>query len=1526
MKIRPLFPAVLFTAVLFLSNVPASAAVRHWDGGAANGFWDIAANWSNNVAPANGDSLFFPTNTARLANTNRAAGNLTNFSTIRFTGSGYNVFSVPFINLTNGLTNASFPNGANTLNAGLTLRGNQTWAVGGRNTLTANSNVTWASFLVTNDLDGTLIANGNWSGSGAAQLVKTGGGRMELNGAANAISTVRVLDGTLQVDGALSAPTSFVISNGAALTGSGSVSAFTCAGDYSPGTISAPGLLTQSGAGSIAFATGARFFASINGLSAGTEHDQLRTATPPNLSGAALLLLPSASFPFGLGQKFVIITNSGAGTITTTFANLPQNARITNNAVVFQISYAGGSGNDVELTVVDAPFVATGNTRVWDGGGAGSFFSNPANWDGDVAPEDGDSVMFPTGLTAPDNLATNNLNARFDRILATGSGGGFTLRGQPLVIAGGIVATQSSGALTIANELSLVGGAEIQVGSTNLILLGSVDNGGGDISISGGVGEVRFHGVISGAGGLLVNSAGGVELNNGNLYSGITRLLRGPVQIGAPSSLGEPDSAPTFIGEGVFVNVAAARLFESSIVLTGRLAFATVNTSNVLTAFEFAGTNASLLAGPAALVQFFAPWSGAGAVQLDQGNFILNSTHSVAGGITVANRGRLFVNGSGDSDITLGQAANQVGNLGGTGQVGRVTVASGRGRIAPGNSPGILTTSNLLFSGVTTNTFELNGLTPGTGHDQLRVNGTISLGSARLELIAGFTPAPGDKLILIDNDGNDAISGTYLGLPEDSLVAAGAVAFRISYVGGTGNDVVLIATDSAFVPSGVTRIWTGGSGSRNWSVNANWANSVPARGDRLLFPASAPSNTRINVNNLAPTNSAFDRITFAGLGNTWIIQGGALKIFSGVIAANESGLGNASFGNAGVELIGSQSWNATNMALALNAPLTLGGHTLTLASGTGGEIFLQNPVLGPGALVMGTGEVFLFTESGLSEVSVTIQGAEVFAGTGLHVGPAWQMSSGSLKIGVTQIPGLTMTGGTLDLSPQAGATNAGNLTLSSSCTVLSRFDFNGVLAPPSLIVTGQVTLASAALVVGPSDFSLLNTPIVLIEKTSAGATAGTFAGLPEGGLVSATNESNGLVTRYRVSYTGGNGNDVTLTSVAPSPTGLSRTWTGGGTDPLWSATPNWTGNTPPGNGDRATFQFTAAQRDNTNPVPGLVLDTIDWSGSNYHHAGTLTLLGGLNHGAAGGTNTLAIAPTLATLGAQTWSASAAAATLRVVEETGDGTGEILGLGPVTKTGAGTLELENLAFRVDGGLVVDGGTARLNNVFFDDDSPLRLQRGRLEATDVAATSLIATNGELVLSFQTDEDEGDIRGGLSTSESIALTSNLLVTVHWTNGARVALTTSGLDLGNASLNVTFPATLTSRDSIIVARYFQDTLSGTFANLPEGAITNFGGRAWQILYNEELPEESSDNRFIILAPPIVAPVFTSIERLSSGDVILRGTAGTGAAVNIEASETPENFATIGSTIANSSGQFTFLDSNPATTTKFYRATISPP
>src|SRR6266849_1100624 len=66
----------------------------------------------------------------------------------------------------------------------------------------------------------------------------------------------------------------------------------------------------------------------------------------------------------------------------------------------------------------------------------------------------------------------------------------------------------------------------------------------------------------------------------------------------------------------------------------------------------------------------------------------------------------------------------------------------------------------------------------------LKVAGAVNLGNATVQVINPI----GSSVTLIDNDGTDPVVGTFLGVPEGSAVNT---AYRISYVGGSGNDVTL---------------------------------------------------------------------------------------------------------------------------------------------------------------------------------------------------------------------------------------------------------------------------------------------------------------------------------------------------------------------------------------------------------------------------------------------------------------------------------------------------------------------------------------------------------------------------------------------------------------------------------------------------------------------------------------------------------------------------------------------------------------
>tara|TARA_Y100001933_G_scaffold152099_1_gene150541 strand:- start:88984 stop:101430 length:12447 start_codon:yes stop_codon:yes gene_type:complete len=145
-------------------------------------------------------------------------------------------------------------------------------------------------------------------------------------------------------------------------------------------------------------------------------------------------------------------------------------------------------------------------------------------------------------------------------------------------------------------------------------------------------------------------------------------------------------------------------------------------------------------------------------------------------------------------DVIVGNGVTLKGsfNLDGT-----LTLTDGA-TLAPGTSPGIMNTGNIVMGSGTTLDIEIDGTTVGTEHDQLNVTGTVNITDSTLNVILGYTPTVGDSYIIINNDLTDTITGTFDGLAEGAVFAVGSSLLRITYVGGTdNNDVVLTVVSIA---------------------------------------------------------------------------------------------------------------------------------------------------------------------------------------------------------------------------------------------------------------------------------------------------------------------------------------------------------------------------------------------------------------------------------------------------------------------------------------------------------------------------------------------------------------------------------------------------------------------------------------------------------------------------------------------------------------------------------------------------------
>ena len=216
-------------------------------------------------------------------------------------------------------------------------------------------------------------------------------------------------------------------------------------------------------------------------------------------------------------------------------------------------------------------------------------------------------------------------------------------------------------------------------------------------------------------------------------------------------------------------------------------------------------------------------------------------------GGTGANAGSYSVVLSGAGTLILnavntysGTTTVSAGTLGGTGTIGALAVNSG-GTLAPGASAGTFHTGTITFSSGATFAAEIGGTGAGQ-YDQVDVHAGVNLGGATLSLsfLGGFSPSPGSSFVLIQNDGNDVVTGQFA---QGTSVSVGGTTFSINYAGGDGNDVELTVPNNPPVASAVST-----SGSEDGArVAITLGGSDPDAGDAVdsFTLATLPSNGQL---------------------------------------------------------------------------------------------------------------------------------------------------------------------------------------------------------------------------------------------------------------------------------------------------------------------------------------------------------------------------------------------------------------------------------------------------------------------------------------------------------------------------------------------------------------------------------------------------------------------------------------------------------------------------------------------------------
>lgn len=479
----------------------------------------------------------------------------------------------------------------------------------------------------------------------------------------------------------------------------------------------------------------------------------------------------------------------------------------------------------------------TPTLNVWTGRAGDGLWSNENNWSEFRTPTAADDAIINSNVTVTHNTGDDTVHSL---AISTGAilnltGGSitdpttldaptgdshFNLAGGTLsgatVSAGSIVFVSSSGGtldgVTLAGTLDLTTNVSARVtGGLTLnggtVLLGSSTGNYGVLSFDGGSQTLGGTGtVVFGTSFSDFLQAG--PTSGSALTIGPNVLVRGATgSVGYSVDWGGPTDVSVTLRGTIDADTAGGSITVlndtnySSGTLTGGTWESTAG------ALRLPGqpvtTNAAtvVLDGPSAGI-----FSDAGTTDA----LVDLQANAAAGSLTVNGRtlttagafvnfGTLTVGPGGTLTLPAGAAVDiQGGLLAGTGTIHADVTNSGT--VDPGPGIGALTIAgNYTQTAAGTLAVEIGGLNAGTDFDQLNVAGSVRLdGRLSVNLVTGFVPNVLDQFVILDNSGPGGVGNHFAGLADrDRFSIPGLATFRVTYAGGTGNDLTLTALNIA---------------------------------------------------------------------------------------------------------------------------------------------------------------------------------------------------------------------------------------------------------------------------------------------------------------------------------------------------------------------------------------------------------------------------------------------------------------------------------------------------------------------------------------------------------------------------------------------------------------------------------------------------------------------------------------------------------------------------------------------------------
>jgi hypothetical protein len=379
----------LALVVLSLATVPgARATTNTWTGADPSGYWSAPANWSPASVPVNGNDLVFPGGLppGDMVSTNDLTDSI--FRSIRFGQASRHTIRGNPITLTNSTIVISH-SGTNVMACDLTFSGTpptQDRIISGpfgSGELTVIGNVGGGNLRVA---VARVVIRGQFTGGS----LRAFGSTLTLYGDNSAAVSAEVLSGQLIVHG--SQPNLNI-------TMLREMETFACpylSGDGVVGDVTGCGHITLDSTLSLKNINGGTLLIHLNGTNVG-EYGRLVASGDVSCNG---FLLPSAGFNPQAGQIYTIVEKTSPGPVA--YAIFGPEGTITNlNGMLFRISYVGGDGNDVTLTVEapnTPPIVTITNPP------EGTMFTAPASFSLEASASDPDgsvtNVQFFRGATS----------------------------------------------------------------------------------------------------------------------------------------------------------------------------------------------------------------------------------------------------------------------------------------------------------------------------------------------------------------------------------------------------------------------------------------------------------------------------------------------------------------------------------------------------------------------------------------------------------------------------------------------------------------------------------------------------------------------------------------------------------------------------------------------------------------------------------------------------------------------------------------------------------------------------------------------------------------------------------------------------------------------------------------------------------------------------------------------------------------------------------------------------------------------